>query len=407
MPVREVPQMMTPSPSNSSQKTEDHSRNSKTIFTSKIFHLTWMTIKSNNFSSHMVWSNLFISRKMLLANSDLYAPTIQTIKIKITVQNVLKKLLMNSTTPNLEKKVLQNFTSDTPWQRAKEKLKRRKTLLDTKHQRKGAIFMSRISQLLGLKMISSNNSHNLDKLKRLDLSLKEKPETHLLLSAIKHQILLHQPNRCCTIKLSMERLLSLTIMRLKNSDKFKKKKPLTKPTSKDISNNKLVGSIWTTWPVTLILPRFFNNLLRSCIKMKQWMLISTKVRETSDHRDHSRDTTTTDTRTRTMVVCKETCNTKDNLIWDKDLKVCQFHHRMPTWEVCLSNQWQLVTCQWPHHNSQVWEVTKCQECHQIQAWVEWTISNRESTWLLSRDITKQPRRLFHLALRETHTWKNK
>jgi hypothetical protein len=40
MPVREVPQMMTPSPSNSSQKTEDHSRNSKTIFTSKIFQMT-------------------------------------------------------------------------------------------------------------------------------------------------------------------------------------------------------------------------------------------------------------------------------------------------------------------------------------------------------------------------------
>ena len=149
--------------------------------------------------------------------------------------------------------------SDMQWQKAREKLKRKRTPSDTKHQRKDATCTSRISQLLGQKTILSNSSHNLDKLKRSDLSLKVKPETHLLLSVTKLQIRLHQQNKCCTIRPLMVRLSSSITTRSKNSDKSKKKKPLTKPTSKDISNNKLVGSTWTTWPATLILHKFCNN----------------------------------------------------------------------------------------------------------------------------------------------------
>ena len=204
--------------------------------------------------------------------------------------------------------------------------------------------MSRISQQLGPKMISSNSSHSLDKLKRSDLNLKAKLETHLLSSVIRLLIQLHQLNKCCTIRLLMARPLSSIITRSKNSDKSKKKKPLTKPTSKDISNNKLVGSTWMTSLVTLILHKFCNNLLKSCIRTKQWMLISIKVREMLDHQGLNRGTTTKDIITR-INTCKATWDNIRSKTWVKEdhKVVCQFHLRIPTW-VCHNNQCLQFIC---------------------------------------------------------------
>ena len=96
--AKEAKTMRTLSLLDLSQKTEDLSRNSRTIFMSKIFLSAWMIIKSNNFLNHMVPSNLYISRRTILVSLDSFATMILTMLIKITVQNVLRKQLMNSTT---------------------------------------------------------------------------------------------------------------------------------------------------------------------------------------------------------------------------------------------------------------------------------------------------------------------
>ena len=207
----------------------------------------------------MVRSNLSIFKRMILVNSGSYATMIQTTKTKITVQNVQWRLLMLLTTNQWEKMVLSNFTLDMPWQRLRETLKRRKTLSDTKHPRRDAIYTSKISQPLGPKKISDNNSKSLDQLKRSDLKIKANLLTLLLLSVSRHLMLPLQLNKHYTTKHSMIRHSLLIIMRSKNSDKFKKKKPLIKLISKDISSNKLVDSTWMTLQATLTLLKSYNN----------------------------------------------------------------------------------------------------------------------------------------------------
>ena len=155
-----------------------------------------------------------------------------------------------------------NFMSDMQWTKLKEKMNYRKMLLDTRLQRKDAIFMWRISRQIGHKRILNNNSRDSVQSRISDLKTKVILVILLPLFASRHLMLPPLPNRAYTIKHLVIRFSWLIIMRSRNTEKFKKKKPLIKEILRDINNNRLVVSIWTILQAIQIWPKSFNSWLR-------------------------------------------------------------------------------------------------------------------------------------------------
>jgi len=132
--------------------------------------------------------------------------------------------------------------SDMQWVKPKDKMNYRRKPLDTRLPRKDVIFMSRISHLIGHKVILNNNSKDLVRLRIFDLKTKAILGIHLRLFVSRHLTLQPLLNRAYTIKLSMISVSWLITMRSSSTEKFKKKKLLIKEISKGINNNKLADS---------------------------------------------------------------------------------------------------------------------------------------------------------------------
>jgi len=220
-----------------------------------------------------------------------------------------------------------------------------------------------------------------------------------------------QPSKTFTIIPLKANLSWSIIMKSKNWESFKGKKPWTSPTSSSTWLRRPEDSIWTTWSPILTWLRFFNNCLKSCNRMKPSTISSTNMIEIWLTSMEDQDITKTD-RTSTKTEDKEVITAKTWVTWtntssriwvdikdkcqvhmvvleDKDREWTRHHHQ---W----TNQCQLShLCQ----ESLKETCNKCQEFHSN------TLTN--SRWPQNKSTCKLSQSSFHPSPRRTHTWRTK
>jgi len=258
-------------------------------------------------------------------------------------------------------------------------MRKSKKLLDIRHQRRDATSTSRTSHKNGMKrsLRKSSNNSELSRKSRL----KRKATTFLLLYASRHQMLLPPLSKTFITTPLRVNLSWLIIMRSKNWESYKEKKPWISPTSSNTWLRRPVDSIWTTWSPILTWLRSSNNFLKSCNKTKQWTPTSTLKRETwiedkEDNKINTEEATKIEDQT-----CKAVKIWEDNNhIWEDNNTVeCQVH-------MAWTREWIKINNPWPNQcQAQLQEVCQeshkevCSQCQELQQQIQ-------QTWTHQPDI---------------------